>query len=284
MHQQMTTSYLAPSPPDTLVLSARHPADELSSCRLHSRSPEGATSLMILPGDMRPSLGHLGMLADISTAQAVAVGLQPGSGIRTLGLQLHLAQNLKPGELIHGSGEQLSFDDISGLSRSTMTADNGMASAIATGRFIVVQEQYAAPGSSTLEPLSTVPTPSCWDDAYGIQEREVSDGRALLTAVPDNIVRNHGPMMHGGMQVRALELAMSAAAGPPAGPPGFTLTDINITFHRPVPVDGDTPIFMRGEVQRRGRRTVIVTATLETPEGRLLSSSEGVYLAGNDHH
>lgn len=275
MHQQTTTKHLVP---DTVVLGPRHPADELSSCRLVTRNSDGTTSLMVLPEVVDPSLGHLGMLADVSTAQALTRGLKPGTGIRTLSLQLHLAQSLTPGELVCGKGTQLSLDDIGGLSQSILTSVHGTPLVTATGRFVVVREPYSQPQAPIFEPLDDVPTPQSWDTFYGVYDKKNAENSCQLTAVPSISVRNHGPMMHGGMQVRALEIAMAEAAGVGEESSEFFLSDISVTYHRPVPVDGHSPIMLKGKVVRRGRRTLITSAAIETPEGRLLSSAEGIYL------
>jgi acyl-coenzyme A thioesterase PaaI-like protein len=89
-------------------------------------------------------------------------------------------------------------------------------------------------------------------------------------------------MMFGGLHVRALELTMRAAAGFIPGQQDYRLTDIDATFHRPVPIDGCTMIMMHGSVQRRGRRVVVVTGTLKTGDGRVLTSAQGTFLLETD--
>lgn len=263
--------------PNTQVFRARHPAEEITGCRVHSRSMEGATALMALPTGTAPSLGHLGMLADIATGQALMGGIRAGQGIRTVGLHLHLAGTLKSGTFIRGWGEQVFFNGNNGLSRGTLYSPDGAISAIATGRFMVVEDHHS-PYDSRTEPLTTVVVPREWDTAFGIQTQHTSQGQAVLVVVPKERTRNRAPIMHGGLQVRALELAMRAAGGFAADTISNRLSDIAVTFHRPVPIDGHTTILATGAVQPRGRRIVIVTGALESEDGRVLARAQGSFL------
>jgi acyl-coenzyme A thioesterase PaaI-like protein len=264
--------------PGTAVFPPRHPAEQLTGCRIHTRTHGAATAVMVLPTRTIPSLGHLAVLADVATGQAVVGDLRAGQGIRTVGLHLHLAGALTAGAFVRAWGERVSFDGSNGLSRSSLYAPDGTVAAIATGRFMVVEDQHRSFDHPPTEPLEAITIPEEWDAALGIQAQQRFEDRALLTALPGEHARNRAPMMFGGLHVRALELAMRAAAGFTPGQEGCRLTDIDVTFHRPVPIDGRTLIMANGSVQRRGRRVVVVTGTLETGEGRVLTSAQGTFL------
>lgn len=268
--------------PGTPMFPPRHPAEQLTGCRIHSRTHGAATAVMVLPTRTLPSLGHLAVLADVATGQAVVGDLGAEQGIRTVGLHLHLAGTLEIGTFVRAWGERVSFDGSNGLSRSTLCASDGTVSAIATGRFMVVEDQYRPFDNPPKEPLEAITIPEEWDAALGIQAQQRSKDWALLTALPLEQARNRAPMMFGGLHVRALELTMRAAAGFIPAPKSYRLTDIDVTFHRPVPIDGRTMIMMHGSVQRRGRRVVVVTGTLQTGDGQVLTSAQGTFLLEPD--
>lgn len=264
---------------EATVLAARHPADALTGCRVESRGHDIATAVLALP-EQAASLGHLGMLADVSTAQAMASAVPDGQGFVTLALHLHLVGTVSPGSYVRGIGERLSFDGTSGLSRALLTNPDGSIAAAATGRFMVVEVGTKNTGTVRRQPLADLEPPGDWDWALGIVSREHADGTAVLRAVPHPDVRNQAPMMHGGVHLRALELAMRAAIGEPGRQP--VLADLDVAFHRPAPADGETAVLLRGAVERRSRRVITATGSLETTDGRLLSSGRATFLRPNE--
>lgn len=264
---------------DVTVHAPRHPADALTGCRVESRGHDSATAVLALP-EQTASLGHLGMVADICTAQAMAGAVPEGQGFVTLGLHLHLVGSVVPGSYVRGVGERLSFDGTSGLSRALLTNPDGSIAAAATGRFMVVEERTKTTGTIRRQPLADLKAPDDWDWALGIVSSEHSGGTAVLRAVPHSNVRNHAPMMHGGIHLRALELAIRAAIEEPGRQP--VLTDLDVAFHRPVPADGETAVLLRGAVERSSRRVITATGSLETTDGRLLSSGHATFLRPNE--
>lgn len=264
--------------PNTLLFPPRHGAEVLTAVRIHSREPGIATAVTRLPMAEHASLGQLGVLADVAAGQAVVDKVPEGHGIRTLGLHLHLAGNLVPGSTVRAWGQTLNYDQNTGLTSATMCDEDGCLVATTTGRFMVVPDQLRSTGDVATELLGDLAVPEPWDWALGIQDLARTDEGVAITGMPHESSRNRAPMMHGGLQVRALELALETAVAPSPGEQGWRLADLDVFYHRPVPVDGHSTLVVRARVIRQGQRASVAAGTLETTEGRLLTGAQATFL------
>ncbi len=80
--------------------------------------------------------------------------------------------------------------------------------------------------------------------------------------------------MHGGMQVALMEAALSGTANGAAS--GARIVGLEVTLHRPAPVDGSR-LRATGHVVRAGRRVLSAEATIAGPDGRLLIAGAGTF-------
>ncbi len=103
----------------------------------------------------------------------------------------------------------------------------------------------------------------------GFRITEVSEGRAVFTAVPAEYHYNPIGVVHGGLAATVLDSAMGCAVQStlPAGA-GYTTLDINVTFVRPLTRDTGL-VTCEGTVIYVGSRMATAQARLTDADGKL---------------
>ena len=103
----------------------------------------------------------------------------------------------------------------------------------------------------------------------GFQITEVSEGRAVFTAVPAEYHYNPIGVVHGGLAATLLDSAMGCAVQStlPAGA-GYTTLDINVNFVRPLTRDTGV-VTCEGTVIYLGGRMATAQARLTDADGTL---------------
>lgn len=293
-----------------LVLPPRHPAEELTGCRLQAGDAASPIVHMPLPHEAAPSLSHLAVAVDIAAGQAAARCLPgPHTALRTLALNLQLGAALTPGTWVAAHGHVRAHQGQSILTSCEVFDADGALLGLGTGRFMIVDvPRQPAPTVAPAQLDASVIPPS-WDAALGLGVpvlREAAGTQGSVTtqsAAPSPATDNAASMVHGGVQIRALELAMrsalssnraaspNAAQGPDPAPgvdgassvrglaQGTVLSDVAVVFHRPVPIGSDAGVEARSSVRRRGRRVAVAEASLVGPDHKLLCTAEGIFTA-----
>lgn len=105
-------------------------------------------------------------------------------------------------------------------------------------------------------------------------EREGDGGARTQTVLAEHFQGWRG-VAHGGIVAALLDEAMAHAAGM-LGYRGVT-AELTTRFKKPVPLS--TPIVVRGRVESMRRTVMDVSAEIRTPEGELLASAEGRFIA-----
>lgn len=255
------------------VFVSRHPAERLTGARVRWRDEEGAQAVMPTPAGVPASIGHYGMLADVTCAQSVVAGLASRRSIRTINLQVHLIRPVRPATLLQAHGARLLLDERTALSQVEIHVEGRRLVAVATARFLVLDEPHDHAVLDEVEAQADLAPAENWDHALNV----MMDGPDTILATPTAETGNSVGTLHGGMHVRLLDLAvghwLSGRSLPQA-----RLTDLSVSYYRAGPTDGRTLVRARVEEIRRGRRTASLRLRIEDPAGRILSGAEGTLL------
>lgn len=270
-----------------LVHPPRHPAEELTGCRLQAGDTGAPIVHMPLPHGVAPSLSHLAVAVDIAAGQAASLRLPgPHTALRTLALNLQLGADLTPGTWVAAHGHIRAHQGQSILTSCEVFDAEGALLALGTGRFMIVDVPRQPPSTVPPAELDRSGIPTSWDAALGLGDpvpQEADDTPGLVTtrsAAPSAATDNAASMVHGGVQVRALELAMQSALGLDSPAQAEVLSDVAVVFHRPVPIRTGTGVEARSSVRRRGRRVAVTEASLVGADQKLLCTAEGIFTAG----
>ena len=255
------------------VFLSRHPAERLTGARVRWRDEEGAQGVMPTPTGVAMSIGHYGMLADVTCAQSVVAGLPPERSIRTINLQVHMIRPVRPGTFLEAQGVRMLLDDSTALSQVEIHVEGGQLVAAATARFLVLHEHHDHAVLDAAEDQNALTPSDSWDHAFGI----VPEGPTSILATPTEETGNSVGTLHGGMHTRLLDLAVGHWLGEQELAHA-RLSDLSVSYHRAGPSDGQTQVRVRVEETRRGRRTASVRLFVEDTAGKLLSGAEGTIL------
>lgn len=271
-----------------LVRPPRHPAEELTGCRLAIGDAEPVGVHMPLPQDAAASLSHLAVAIDVAAGQAAARQLPgPETALRTLSLNLQLGAPPAAGTWVSAHGRLRSQKGRSLLTSCEILDASGDLVALGTGRFIIVDVPRRGLPTPAPVPLDRSALPPAWDDALGLgdpQQQTEDPAQTPITvrsAAPSAATDNGAGMVHGGVQVRALELAMRSALEAGSPPRALSLSDVAVVFHRPVPLDSGAGVQTRSSVRRTGRRVSVAEASLMDADQRLLTTAEGIFTAAS---
>lgn len=113
-------------------------------------------------------------------------------------------------------------------------------------------------------------SPSPWAVLADLQVDDLAEGRAVLRATPDERHLNQIGLVHGGWVTTLMDSALGGSAHTllPAGERAVTI-EIKVNMTRPV-IPG-TPVTVVGEVQHRGRRTIVAEGKMRDDQGRILA-------------
>jgi uncharacterized protein (TIGR00369 family) len=220
--------------------------------------------------------GFVGMLADVALGRTVLTALPPGGGCRTATLHLDFAgPPLVEGETLAVRSSLLTRQHALALATGTVTVC-GRVAARCSGWFAVLgpdgeADPYAddagaaRPPGADLARLRELTRLTAQDAGPGHFAAEVKAGQELA---------NRYQIVHGGMQVVLMEAALSATAR--GAVRGGRILGLDITLHRPVPVDGSR-LRATGRVVRAGRRVLSAEAAITDTDGRLLIAATGTF-------
>lgn len=254
--------------PDYLI-----PAEHLLSVSITAAEGRSVSSQQ-LPGSAGSlSVGWLGCLLDATGGRPLAFALPDGTRCTTVGMRVDVVGRLPlAGELVHGRGELLHMGPDFAVSRATVTAGDGVEIATAVLRFLL------APDVATIRvPEAALVPAKSWGSlpdlgaGLGVQRSSVSAERAELFVVPTPAFGNPYAIVHGGMHFALADLAMSAAVGAE-----YTLLDVALGFHRPIPIDG-SPVRVVATVRQRGKRVVVAESVLVGHDGVELTTVRGTF-------
>ena len=267
------TEALAADAGEGRVFLSRHPAERLTGARVRWRDEEGSQAVMPTPTGVPMSIGHYGMLADVTCAQSVVAGLASERSIRTINLQVHMLRPVRPGTFLEAHGERMLLDDSSALSQVQIRMEGGQLVAVATARFLVLHEHHDHAVLEAAEDQNALTPADSWDHAFGV----TPDGPDGVIATPTAETGNSVGTLHGGMHTRLLDLAVGHwLSGQDL--PQARLSDLSVSYHRAGPADGQTQVRARVEQTRRGRRTASLRLFVEDSAGKILSGAEGTIL------
>ncbi|GAA4669555.1 hypothetical protein GCM10023197_26040 [Gordonia humi] len=219
----------------------------------------------------------LGVLADVSAAQAVGSMLPADTAIRTVGLRLDTIGDLPAvGVDVTAVGTSMAVDEHYGLGRATLIGPGGTAIAVCTARFAVVGVSVDE-ARSTIDGLTPPGRPIDIDDLFGSRVESISDGRAVMVAHPSKPVSNHVGIVHGGLHAVMADRVMREAL--PSS--RMRMLDLTVGYQRPITVADDESgaVMLRADLERTGRRVTTVRARIESSSGRLLTNVFGTYSA-----
>jgi len=109
---------------------------------------------------------------------------------------------------------------------------------------------------------------SAFVEVLGIRATEVEEGRAVVVVRPEEHHGNPAGTVHGGVAAALLDSATWSAALTtiPAG--SFcTTVQMSVNYLRPLPMNEE--VRAEGHVIQRGRRTIVATGSIHTPDGKL---------------
>lgn len=202
-------------------------------------------------------VGWLGPLADFVTGRAVQSALVSDVGIRTLSLHMQIgARGLHGGRRVLASGEVIEIGSRSVLAGGRITDEMGSLVAQVTGRFVVVPG-VVHPSAARSE--LTVPESDSLAVQLGAEVVARGPGRSRLALRPALWMANPYGIVHGGIPVALVDLALTDAATAEAGP--VRTLGLDVTFHRPAPLK-DVPLEVEAVVERVGARVVVANAVV----------------------
>lgn len=233
--------------------------------------------------------GFAGMLADVALGRTVLTTLPPDGACRTATLRLDVTGlPVAAGETLAIRGRLLARRDTLVLAAGDVLAGEGRLVARCSGWFVALEAagephpytsdaldaDAARPAGASLARLREL---TGLTGLTELTERDAGPGRFAATIKAGQELANRDQIMHGGMQVVLMEAALSATARTVAG--GARIAGLEVTLHRPVPVDG-AHLRASGRVVRAGRRVLSAEATVTGPDGRLLIAATGTFAAG----
>lgn len=272
---------------DTLVHSPRQAAEELTGCRLQITTSQDTTVHIPLPREAPPSLSHLAVGIDMAAGQAATHQLTTiDTALRTVSLNAQLTGPLTSGKWFRAVSRTRAHKDHSIVCTCEVFDSTNNLVALGSCRFIVVNAVSGKNPTTPPETLDYTAIPPSWDSHLGLGKSSTRDtngnpeGIILRPAAPTAATANHTSIVHGGIQVRALELAMRSALKRPGNALPSVLSDISVTFHRPVPTGKGTEVTAQSAVLRRGTRLSVAKASFTGPNETLMNTAEGIFIRG----
>ena len=108
---------------------------------------------------------------------------------------------------------------------------------------------------------------------------EVERGTVTATATPSEQHYNPFGVVQGGFAATVLDIALGLVSITALEDDAVSVatTDLSVRYIRSIRADSGT-LFIRAKVVHAGRQTVVCEAFLETPEGKLLATSQSTSL------
>jgi uncharacterized protein (TIGR00369 family) len=251
------------------------PAEELMGVRMLDAAPGSASGAQAGPDIPELTLGCVGVLADATGGRPVAFSLPPGQSISTVSMHLDLLHPLGPPapDGLSSTGRLLQMSATWALSEFTITGAGGDALVVGNTRFVIYPEGAEVPAAHR---ATGEPQPPATDllDLLDMNLVRAADGAAEATFTP--LLRHANPywITHGGLHTALVDAVMSAAVASVS--PGMTLLTLDLSYHRPIPVDG-VPVSVTASVAHRGRRVVLAEAVVAGPDGKSMTTARGTF-------
>lgn len=232
------------------------------------------------------SLGWLGVLVDTAGGRWLPHRLGPGMRCPTVTMHLELVRPHVAGRdsVLVADGRPLSHGDGWALGEIVVMGAGLLPLAVGNTRFVLAESDPSAPDPPQLSGVVTGESGRADDlmTLLGVPEVEATGGRASLVFRPATVHTNPYGIVHGGLHVALVDLAMSSAIdtvidtamhdSTPDGA-GMELLGVDVAFHRPIPVDD--PVSVTATVMHRGRTAALAEATVYAGNGKPLTTARG---------
>ncbi|MBW3620045.1 MAG: PaaI family thioesterase [Actinobacteria bacterium] len=111
----------------------------------------------------------------------------------------------------------------------------------------------------------------------GFELVEVSGGRAVMQVAPRAEHENGGGVTHGGLTASLIDSATGCAIlSAVAADAVIATVDLNITYARPIPIDGGT-LTATATVDHLGRTVAVASCEVRDPKGRVVTLGRATY-------
>lgn len=111
----------------------------------------------------------------------------------------------------------------------------------------------------------------------GFELVEASGGRAVMQVVPRAEHENGAGVTHGGVTAALIDSATGCAILSVVAPDAVIATvDLNITYARPIPIDGGT-LTATATVDHLGRTVAVASCEVRDPRGRVVTLGRATY-------
>ena len=105
--------------------------------------------------------------------------------------------------------------------------------------------------------------------------RKLDDYTCELTIPINSLTMNDLGIVHGGITATAIDSAMGALAGSLV-PSGYATVTTQLNIHYIAPGLGDY-LYCKAEIEHRGTKTIVLSATVHTSEGKKIAKSTGSF-------
>ncbi len=249
------------------------PAEELMGVRVVHAEPGTVEGTQTALDPDTVSLGWFGVLADTMSGRGVACALPPGMSLSTVTMHQELVAlpSVDDCAAVTASGRVVSMDEGWALGRFTVRGAGDRPLVVGTARFMLhpeARDTVAGPAY----PVSLDYRHRDLAFRLGLEVEHVGDGRAELSWTPRPRHANPYPIVHGGLHAALADAALSRAVGDP----GLTLLTLDLSFHRPIPIDG-AAVTVEGRTLHGGRRTALAEGAVRAASGKPLTSARGSF-------
>lgn len=256
------------------------PAEALFDVQVRPGALGGrATATMTLPSDgagRAPSLGWLGVLADVATGRAIMARTPVDVYCQTVSLRLDLGDHPAVfGSSLTGVGEVVAMTDAFALCHVLVHDEGGRTTAAGTARFALTRLDGVDVGDDG-PPVGHAGSAADLERLLRLEPAAAPGGRTAYLTLPSADLGNQHGVVHGGVHAGFADVVLSRAVAAASGTTSATLLDLSLTYHRPAPIDG-TLLRVEGVVDRLGRRVAVASGTISTESGTLLTSAYGTF-------
>lgn len=131
-------------------------------------------------------------------------------------------------------------------------------------------------GNEPTHPFLEGDPPGMWE-TLGFELVESGGGRAVLQVTTTPAHENGAGVTHGGLTASLIDSATGMAILTAVAPEAVIATvDLNITYARPIPIDGG-PLTATATVDHIGRTIAVASCEVRDPKGRVVTLGRATY-------